>query len=116
MNSDVAFFYEHAGFSYDPKTETPEQGNLRGAEALAAAEARGRDEGLSFEWDIDPDVDSSSFSGARPSWSLWCCQAYDADGEKVASLWGCDFGRGGTPYGDAYRRVVEAELALEYLA
>lgn len=26
MNKQEQFFYDHAGYSYDPKTETPEQG------------------------------------------------------------------------------------------
>ena len=32
------FFFTHAGYSYDPKTETPEQGRAKCAQRLAEAE------------------------------------------------------------------------------
>jgi hypothetical protein len=107
------FFYEHAWYSHDPKTQTPEQGRRECAGLLAKAEQWGNDEGLSFEWEIDQGIDSSSFDDDPEPWALWCCLARDASGEIVASLSGIDFGRDVEPWGQAYRRVVEAELALE---
>ena len=34
MTKQEQFFYDHAGWSYDPKTETPEQGRERCAKDL----------------------------------------------------------------------------------
>jgi hypothetical protein len=117
----IAFFAEHAGGSYDPRTQTPEQGKQAGAERLALAEATARELGFSFEWSIDPDVTSADWvtkgrdgSKGRDPWQTWVCLVHDADGEVIGSLGGIDFGRDGKPWGDPYRRVVEAELALEH--
>jgi hypothetical protein len=106
------FFYEHAGYSYNPKTETPEQVRRKCARALARAEAKASRLGYSFKWDID-DVDSSEWSDGKPPYEQWYCIAYDRKGQVIGSLSGIDFGRNGKPWGDPYRRVVEAELALE---
>jgi hypothetical protein len=43
----------------------------------------------------------------------WVCCMFDENGELVQSLGGVDFGRDVEPWGPPYRRVVEAELALE---
>ena len=114
------FFYEHAGYSYDPLTETPEQGRRRCAETLASAEQWARDNGYSFEWIRDPYTTSADWIKDNDDggencfpWHLWTCIIHDADGNDGASLHGIDFGRDGEPWGDPYRRVVEAELALE---
>jgi hypothetical protein len=130
----IAFFLEHAGYSYDPATETPEQGKLRSAQALADAESWAAEYGAVFQWDVDDGFDSSTFSDANPPWELWVCLMYmpcadcpDAiDTEerikrctrKVSYhmrqvLGGIDFGRNESPWGRPYQRVVEAELALE---
>lgn len=106
------FFYENAGFSYDPKKETPEDGRRRHACELADAEQRARNLGYSFAWEPDV-IDSSDFSDEKPAWGLWMCVIYRPDGKVCGSLSGIDFGRDGSPHGDPYRRVVEAELALE---
>jgi hypothetical protein len=114
MNKDQQFFFDHAGYSYDPKTETPEQGRERCercAARLADAEMEGRRKGLSFQWSID-DIDSTSFTDEKPSWRLYQCVCTDRDGEVLASLGGIDLGRNGD-YSDPYCRVVEAELAME---
>ena len=110
------FFFEQAGYSYDPKRETEKQGRQRGAKALAAAERKGSDAGFSFHWEIDQLCDSSEFSKERPAWQLWACCCRNSQGRVRASLCGIDFGRDGAPWGEPYRRVVEAELALEALA
>jgi len=108
------FFYEHAGYSYDLKTETPEQGRARCAASLAQAEKEARERGFSFEWSIDQTTDSSDFSDEEPR-ALWECLCRDENGVAVGSLSGIDFGRDGQPWGDPYRRVVEAEVASEAL-
>ncbi len=111
----AAFFYRHAGCSWTPAVETREQGRARGASELADAERIAREAGASFAWSIDPETDSSSFSSARPAWPLWQVIMHAPDGEVLTSLGGVDFGRDGEPWGDPYRRVCEAECALEVL-
>lgn len=118
MNDAVKFFYEHAGYSYGPG-ETPEQGRVRCAESLAAAEQRAKDRGYTFEWEVDPDIDSSEFSDEGPAWPLYGCIMKDADGTVRGSLWAIDLGRdaeywSGQRFSDEpYVRVVQAEIASE---
>jgi len=112
LTPDEAFFYEHAGSSHDPKKETEQQGRERGARNLAAAEAAARRNGFSFEWSVDEDLDSSEFSDARPPWKLWVCVARNGQGRIIDSLSGIDFGRDGDPWGQPYKRVVEAQVAM----
>ena len=122
------FFLKHAGYSYDPKTQTAMQGRIQGARALAAAERKARDADISFKWSIDPDCTSAEFCAPsedgghnKAPWQTWQCVAYQSmdcvqsSARIVASLYGIDFGRNGEPWGDPHRRVVEAELALEAL-
>lgn len=106
----VAFFYEHAGYGYDPKTETPEQGRQRGAEELAKAEAWARENGYRFEWEHDGYADRSGIEHDGP---LWVCLMLDAGGDVQDALGGIDLGENGTPGRVAGARVIEAELALE---
>lgn len=110
--SPEQFFYDHAGYSYDPKRETPEQGRRKCARLLARAERKGSEAGLSFEWQHD-DITSDEFKSSGSPWRLWACVCRSVDGEILSSLGGIDFGRDGEPWGDTYRRVIEAELALE---
>lgn len=113
MTQAEQFFFDNAGYSYGPG-ETPEQGKLRCAQAMAKAELDGREAGLSFQWRED-DRDSSDWSDERPAWKQYVCACYGPDGAVLASLHGIDFGRDGTPESSSYRRVVEAELASEAL-
>lgn len=108
----VAFFKEHAGYSYNPKTQTPEQGRLECACALADAELSAAE--FNFHWGIDPDVDSSEFSDEEPSWNLWECIMRNEAGDILGALCGIDLGRHGHPETDPYARVVQAEIAEEY--
>ena len=132
------FFIKHAGYSHNPKTESPMQGRIRGARALARAEREARDGGFCFQWSIDPYGTSADWvehntddppimaDGSRADggtcgcskcepWQTWQCAMYNSDGQIVNSLHGIDFGRDGTPWNDTYKRVVEAELAEEGL-
>ncbi len=104
------FFYKHAGVAYTPAIETEEEGRIRGARALAAAEAWAGREGYSFEW-IEDERDSSEWSDDPEPWAQWVCLMHAPDGIICDSLSGIDFGRDGSPWSDPYRRVVEAELA-----
>ena len=105
----VDFFIEHAGFSFDPKVETEEQGKRRCAEALAAAEEWAQEVGVRFDWREDFEVDHQKefdcYADGGPETCEWV--AAMLNGELVASLGCVD---DATP---EYRRVIEAELALE---
>lgn len=94
------FFYDHAGWSYDPVRESPEQGRRWWAKRLAKAEKEIRElKGfLGYGWEPDPDGDRED---------CFICILY------VGQYWN------GTGMVDnptlAHKRVVEAELADEYL-
>lgn len=109
---DAQFFYDHAGYSHDPRTETEEQGHRRCAAELAMAHAllaEAVDAGaVIVHWDIDEyrddDVDYDNVE-------VMTC-AIEADGDFLAALAGIHLDRwasGRDPYCD----VIEAELALE---
>ena len=103
--SAIDFFYEHAGYSHDPAIETPEEGRLRCAEALAEAEAFAETNGIVVSWSADWDVNHTAEFDYEPE----TCEHAAAlmHGEVVASLGCID---DATP---EYRRVVEAQLADE---
>jgi hypothetical protein len=108
----AAFMFEHAGWSYNPATETPDEGRMRGAHHLAIAEAWAEARGLYVTWQDDWSVGShrdyygpdSAYSDGEPE-SCELAILYDDAGRILASLGCID---GATP---EYRRVVEAELA-----
>ena len=106
--SDVQFFINNAGFSYDPRTQTKEEGRLQCAVRLADAEdvlmqamrvcdvsvSWYDDERMGDEPDDVEDVESC---------------VIEINGEAAASLsaiWDADAN---------CRRVIRAELALECL-
>lgn len=104
----MKFFLEHAGFSYDPKTETREQGQARCAKDLAAAEdalmQAMRIGDVQVIWADDPRT-GDEFEEVE---NVESC-TIEIDGEIVASLfaiWDADAN---------YKRVIRAELALECL-
>jgi len=106
------FFAEHAGYSYDPTTETAETGQARRGRELAAAESTAAAAGVEYRWTYD-DITSADHdtSGDEP-YPLWVCSAM-LEGTAVASLCGIDLGPAGRPCSDPYARVVRAELACE---
>lgn len=77
----------------------------------AVAEAWASDSGYSFSWQHD-DVDSSHHSDDERSYPWWTCTMRDDAGNVVASLGCIDFGPDCEPWGDPYRRQVEAEIAM----
>jgi hypothetical protein len=115
LTPDQLFFYTHAGFSYDPKKETEDQGRIRCAKALAKAEEKLRNSGAYVEWSNDWDIGShkdyygkgSCYEDSEPK----TCESavlWDSEGLYVLASLGC--------IDDAdsnYRRVIEAELAQE---
>jgi hypothetical protein len=108
----IAFFIAHAGYSHS-LNETREQGQLRCATALAGAELWALQNDVSFDWDIERGIDSSEWDNENEPHAVWACVAYDAQGTVIGSLGAVDFGPQGNPHASPYRRVVEAEIALE---
>lgn len=104
------FFYKHAGWSYNPKTETAEEGRRRCAREMAAAERDAASLGIRVTWQPDPypvdHVKEFDCYDAEPE-TCEVATAYGPDGDVLASLGCVD---DATP---EYRRVVEAELADE---
>ena len=76
MDKLTQFFYDNAGYSYDPKLESQEQGKIRCAIFLANATKWAFKEGISFQWDVDQDSDSTHFSNETPAWPLYQCSMY----------------------------------------
>jgi hypothetical protein len=108
---------EHAGMSYQPSIETREQGAVRSALELARAEYVARHSAVYFAWQADDDPDLSWMDAdartelERGETAMMACVLYGADGESLASLWGIHMR---DPWqADPYRRVIEAQLALE---
>lgn len=119
------FFYDHAGYSYDPATETEEQGRERCARNLAAAEAYADELDWTYSWEYDEsgcsgcscDSEDCPCSSGKEHETLVCTLWRTVEAEErrngrdmdniLASLGGiCGATR-------EYRRVVEAELASE---
>lgn len=114
FNDAVEFFYTHAGFSYDPETQTPEEGKRACAEALARAEEEGRKRGFFTVWKRDDvpfgdDVHEPDEYGYVAT--LWHTAAFTGERVMLASLGMID-----AEDGDPYRRVVNAELAMEAIS
>lgn len=109
MTKSERFFWQHAGYSFDPTTEGKAQGRRRCAEYLAAGEAWAEEQGVTFTWEYDPDVDLSFMTEseqAEPHDAEVCIARY-ADGTMAGCFGGIiDADRN-------YRRVVEAELAAD---
>src|SRR5689334_15615687 len=89
-NNPLQFFYDNAEYSYGAN-ETPEQGRMRSAEALANAERAGSEAGMTFHWEIDQGSTSADWSDEEPAYEQWCCVCRDAEGKVVSSLCGIDF-------------------------
>lgn len=101
------FFLEHAGYATPP-------GRAQCALDLARAEERANtDPSLRFRWepDVDPDLSwMSDEERARPHEVEGCIvERFELCGtwHPITSLWGI------VDADDAYRRVIEAELACE---
>lgn len=107
-----AFFFKHAGWSYNPQTESPSQGRTRCAIVLAEAEARAASHGVQFFWDFDG-MTNREWTDEGEEYGTWACTAY-YQGENIANICGVDFGNGGEPWGDPYARVVQAEILCEW--
>lgn len=106
----IRFFMAHACSSFDPETENEEEGRLR-AQALAAAEKWAAENHVTFNWEDDWEITSHVDEFCYEPSTCEMCAAVSMDtGAVLASLSCID---DATP---EYRRVVEAELALEALS
>lgn len=119
------FFKAQAGYSYDPLTETPAQGRARCALDLAKAEKIASERGWSVQWTEDGEVygqQGDCFDVLTRPWEFdgekftgYDAVLYGENGDVLGALGGCTF-KEGDPFSDPYRRVVEAELALQALS
>jgi|SRR5688572_8308854 len=116
------FFLKHAGFAYDPKTETKAQGQVRCAKALAKAEREAQKARIRFDVDYDDDPDTSWMDSEQ----LESLERGDTVFVRVLALKTCECGRRNnvkaslygihvTGFNDPYLRVIKAELAQEAL-
>lgn len=110
LTDSEQFFYDNAGYSYDPKIKTTEEGRVRCARDLAAAETRLKKGPYMtiVELESDP-VDGKS------DYPQWCVVLYEmgeypGDDTIIGSMGCVD-----CPEHDPYLRVVAAELALEHI-
>ena len=117
LDEREAFFYEHAGYSYRPGFETPEEGRKRCAHALAMAEITGEAFGWEVRWEVEPDpMWDDDVEREHTDYDQWWAVLEDEDGEHLGSLGCIDLGPSGYPDGpgaDPYARVIAAELMLE---
>lgn len=111
MSAEARFFYDNAGYGYNPLNETAEQGRVHCAEALARAEARRKLEGGWVSWEDEPDPFDDDAHGPDEYGYHAVLWQYDAEADRPVSLGSLGMVDAGP--GDPYRRVVEAELALE---
>jgi hypothetical protein len=112
----VSFFMKHAGSSYMPGKETRAQGKRRGAIKLAKAEAEASARGWTVEWEHeqDPDLSWASEEDRDGISENLSAVLKDEHGHVLSSLGNITFGYD-SMVNRNYRRVVEAELALEAL-
>lgn len=107
------FFYDNAGYAYDPANQTEEQGHIETARGLAHAESRFRNG--PYYADVVPD--DIPYDGDAPyDGPVWVVTLYRySDGQEPDELLGSLGGVACESDSDPYIRVVTAELAGEYL-
>lgn len=106
------FFYEHAGYSYDPATQTPNDGRREGAGALADAERWATDHDLTVVWERDPEPYDGDVPYDGPMW-VALLVPYDGGVSDVRAAIGGVAIDSEHPDATPYGRVIAAELALQ---
>jgi hypothetical protein len=106
------FYYEHAGWSFDPALETSGSGRTRNAILLAQAAEWLAESDAEVHW--MPDDDQEAARGDGEEGTLWVAVLYNGGQHVLASLGGVGFSSG-APWGAPHAKVVEAELAVEAL-
>jgi hypothetical protein len=111
LDAAVEFFHEHAGFSYDPKTETADQGKRRTARELAAAEMCAAEQSWTVAWSDDWEVgDHQKEYDCYEDGGPETCESAvltGSHGDMLAALGCIDDAT------DDYRRLIRAELAQQ---
>jgi hypothetical protein len=121
MDPDEQFFYDHAGYSFDPKKDKDaEAGHVRSAKALAAAERwLARQPGHTITWERDEDYNPDDYERPMPAIGWGCIVSVNGERRPpgTESLWGITFGdeTQNEPWFNPYARVVVAELASELM-
>jgi hypothetical protein len=111
------FFYDHAGFSYDPETQTAEEGRWECARKLRGAEVRAASLGWEVRWEEDPEpIWDDDVERETTDYPQWWAVLFDSEGNVLGSLGSVDLGPDKDPWSDPYGRVVAAELAWEALS
>jgi hypothetical protein len=110
LDVDAAFFEQNAGYARQPD-ETDDAARARCAGDLVKAERWAQNAGVTFDWSDDWHVtdhraEYDCYNDGGPE-TCQSCTCYSSNGDVLASLGCID---DATP---DYRRVVEAELALE---
>lgn len=108
------FFYDHAGWSHDPKIETSEDGHVRCAVLLASAERHAEASGWDVVTEQDPDGPMADDAGSVEAVEAGECVCLivslrDEEGALLTSLGNCIV----SSDSDDYVRVIGAELASE---
>jgi len=117
MTKQEQFFYDNAGYSYAPPTETVEDGRTRGAKALAKAEEYAERKGWYILWEDDGEAEFQEEDGSWNSAPAVSATLMENSCAKNTSA--CLASLGGIMESnddaerDDYRRVVAAELAEE---
>lgn len=92
MDDRERFFFEHAGYGYNPAHETAEEGRERCARELAAAEREMIRRGWSIRVEDDPDVmedDAGTVEEvAAGNWLNLVVDLLDEDGDLLQCLGG----------------------------
>jgi hypothetical protein len=111
MTTNEQFFYDNGGYNYDPVKETREQGRIRCAIELAAAERWMQEQGLtrSVVPDDCPDLSWMSEEDRADVCEVVGVLLKDNEGKTISSLFGI------VDPDDNYLRVATAELALEIM-
>lgn len=111
----IAFFHEHAGWSYDPLVETSEQGRERCARLLAMAEDVANDLDWYYtiedDWDVLEDDAGSVELVASGEMRNLMVTLYNEQGDILAAIGGVVV----PSEDDDYVRVIKAELAYEII-
>ena len=135
MTKREQFFYDNAGFSYNPETETQEDGRIRCAQEMAKVEDEAQALGMyldvskesdCYAWHASGDFDivtSKSILEDGDDTELYpsfLVELRTHEGETVGSVGGVTFDNGTqdspTQERRTYERVLFAELASEFFA
>src|SRR5690348_2890824 len=109
ISAATKFFYKHAGWGYKSGVETPAQGRRRGAVYLARAEAEAARRGWHVNWEYSEEPYEMGDAETEMPSEVFDAILYDENDRVIGSL-----GHIGDPSRE-YKRVVEAELAVEAL-